>query len=226
MKWIVLLLALANAGYFAWQYYVGQPSSSTKAFILDAGNKLVLVNEQSAIVKDDGKATPKATQAVRVGKASNAKACYSVGPFVIIGDVSNAARMFEEAGIAAQQRAAPEKEHAGFWVFIPPQPSLQSARAVLRDLQLKELRDALIISEGEKANAISVGVYYVEQQAEQRRNDIIRMGYAAQIEELTRTRSQYWLDIELQRSTRIPGKLWQQALKKYAGIEHTKRECE
>ncbi|MFC1748973.1 hypothetical protein ACFL2V_09230 [Pseudomonadota bacterium] len=253
MKWTVLMLALLNAGYLAWQFYGAQlvspqtvsSSNETKRLLLmvesDKGQEVSARPETGQMgaksvgeIKSSGDGalasssnpSQKNASAIQIGKALDAKACFSVGPFLLVSDVSHAARMFENAGVNAQQRATPEREHAGFWVFIPPMPSMQDARAVLRDLQIKELRDALIISEGDKANAISAGVYYVEKQAEQRRDKIKQLGYEAKIEGLMRTRSQYWLDIELKSATRIPKKLWQQASNKYSGIEKKKRECE
>lgn len=154
------------------------------------------------------------------------KACFSIGPFLLVSDVSKAAKSYNQPGMATQQRAASEKKEAGFWVFVPPQASLSVARAVLRDLQDRKVSEVLIISEGEKANAISAGVYYSHQQALKRQEEIASLGYMAQVEQLYRTQPQYWLDLELMSSTQIPNALWQKTAQGFPNISQSARRCE
>jgi len=248
MKQIVLMLVLLNIVFLVWQWIgVQQDGHSTQKG--STGKPLLLFSEhlqQKSKLANTGKqqapgAVAKKTPTTRVatastkksagstsqiGQAPDANACFTIGPFALINDVSAASHMFDKAGVSNQQRASSERKQAGFWVYIPPLKSLQAARAVLRDLQNKNLRDALIISGGDKANAISAGVYYVEMHAERRRDAIRKYGYYAKIEELTRTQPQYWLDVELKTSTRIPERLWRQVSKKYSNIGQKKRACE
>lgn len=154
------------------------------------------------------------------------KACYAVGPFYLVSDVGRAAAEFEKEGVSAQQRAAAERKQAGFWVYIPPQPTLQEAREVLRTLKEKDIYDALIIAEGEKQNSISVGVYHVEPQAKQRQDEIKVLGYKAVVEPLYRTQPQYWLDLELKDAREIPLKLWNKVREDFPAITQSNRKCD
>ncbi|MBI3772006.1 MAG: hypothetical protein HY272_04845 [Gammaproteobacteria bacterium] len=157
---------------------------------------------------------------------SKPKACYAVGPFYLVGDVGRAAAVFEKEGVSAQQRAAAERKQAGFWVYIPPRPTLQEAREVLRTLKEKDIYDALIIAEGEKQNSISVGVYHVEPQAKQRQDEIKVLGYKAVVEPLYRTQPQYWLDLELKDAREIPVKPWNKVREDFPGISQSARKCD
>ncbi len=249
MKWIALIFVLLNIAYAAWQMQAevaSPPPPSKEPITIEGERQLILVSERKPEDKvPEPKAKPSPPPAKpEVAKTESkpakpvvaekkptppppvAKACYSVGPFALVSDVSNAAHMFENAGITAQQRAVSERKLAGYWVFIPPLNSIKAARAVLRDLQNKELRDALIIAEGQKANAISAGVYYTEGQAYERRDKIREFGYDAKVEELTKTQALYWVDVELKKSSAIPAKLWTRVSKKYANISQKKRKCE
>jgi hypothetical protein len=154
------------------------------------------------------------------------KACYAVGPFYLVSDVGRAAAVFEKGGVSAQQRAAAERKQAGFWVYIPPRPTLQEAREVLRTLKDKDIYDALIIAEGEKQNSISVGVYPVESQAKQRQDEIKTLGYKAVVEPLYRTQPQYWLDLELKDAHEIPAGPWSKVREDFPGISQSARKCD
>lgn len=168
-----------------------------------------------------------ATEAIAQAAQPELRACYTIGPFLLVNDVSKTAEMFEGAeGMAAQQRAAADRSQVGFWVYVPSAESLQAARAVLRDLQSKDIREVLIISEGVKANSISAGVYSVEAQAQQRRDTIRALGYQAEIDPLYRTQAQYWLDVELTTSKTIPAKLWKRVVNSFPNITRTERPCE
>ncbi len=227
------MLALLNVVYLAWQWFgvspdTGQPDTAETQLLLFSEYLQQNSKQANNAVAANKRPGPEAPlqAASRIGQASNAKACFTLGPFALINDVSDASHMFDKVSISNQQRAGSERKQAGLWVYIPPLESMQAARAVLRDLQNKGVRDALIISEGKNANAISAGVYYVEMHAERRRDVIRKYGYYAKIEELTRTQPQYWLDVELKNSTQIPQNLWWRVSKKYSNISQTKRACE
>ncbi len=251
MKWIVIALVVINAAYFVWQQQFMATSevavSSTAA--TDKALRLAAEVDENPATTAPGSAQPQEPPADNAPQQKQAsappsektaeppapveivppsiRACYSVGPFLQVHDVSNTAKIFEAAdGIATQQRAATERSQAGYWVYVPPFDTLPAARAVLRDLQNRELRDVLVISEGAKANAISAGVYNVEAQAQERRDSIRAYGYRAEIDTLFRTQPQYWLDVELMNTQTIPEGLWQKAAKKFPSIKRVEQACE
>ena len=238
MRWIVITLFVINAAYFVWQQqFVATQISATPA---TTDKQLRLASEVQEIATPVAEAPPVAeppastetkteqkTPPVTETQRPQPLACYSIGPFMLVNDVSNTARIFEGTeAIATQQRATAERNQIGFWVYVPPLESLQAARTVLRDLQNRDVHEVLIISEGVKANAISAGVYNVEAQAQERRDSIRALGYKAEIDPLYRTQPQYWLDVELTKSKTIPAKLWQKVSKNFPNITQTPRSCE
>ena len=86
--------------------------------------------------------------------------------------------------------------------------------------------DALIISEGSKANAISLGVYKTEELGQERKKSLAGLGYQSNVEPLFRTQPQYWLDLELMKSTQVPQKLWSEVMAGYPNIKQLRRKCE
>lgn len=242
MRWIFITLLFINAAYFIWQQQFAADQTSAAAPHRASDRELRLASEAGAVppmprAEQSPPPPPSATvpatttsaktQPPAASERAKPRACYSIGPFLLVNDVSNTAKVFEGAdGIATQQRAAAERSQVGYWVYIPPLDSLQSARTVLRDLQKREIREVLIISEGEKANAISAGVYNVEAQAQERRDVISALGYLAEIDPLYRTQPQYWLDIELMKTQTIPAKLWQKVSRNFPNITRTEHPCE
>ena len=238
MRWIVITLVVINVAYFAWQQqFAAAPVPEIAKPFVATDEQLRLASEFSedaepaADVEEpllsDEVVVEQTLSTTEVVPHPPAIACYSVGPFSLVNDISSTAKIFEgDNTIATQQRAAAERNQIGYWVYIPPQESLQAARMVLRDLQDKEVRDALIIAEGTKANAISAGIYNVEENAQERRDSIIALGYQAELEPLYRTQPQYWLDVELMESQAIPAKLWQKVSRRFPNITQTPRPCE
>ena len=249
MKGVAIVLLLLNIAYAGWQYSgVGKPPQPVsaepeeKALLLRAEKQII--DAQQAEEKARIAAEKAKQKAARVAKAkpvptkplSNQsgsavkrvmpQACYTIGPFFIVSDVARVAKQIESNGIITQQRAAAERKRVGLWVYIPPAETLQDAREILRQLQEKDIHDALIISEGAKANAISAGVYRVSGRAEARKAEINVIGYNAVVEPLYRTQPQYWLDLELFRQTWIPKKTWQTLSKEFPGIGQQKSACE
>ncbi len=157
---------------------------------------------------------------------SAAMACYSVGPFLLISDVKAVGQLFERSAINTQERSKAQRKQVGYWVYIPPAASSQLAQGVLRQLINNDVGDAVVITEGTKANAISAGVYKTEQQGRQKLTALAQLGYKAKIEPLFRTQPQYWLDLELMQLTQLPDKLWREVISGYPKIKQMRRKCE
>ncbi len=157
---------------------------------------------------------------------SNAMACYSVGPFLLMSDIKGVSQLFELASINTQERAEALRKQVGWWVYVPPLASLQAARVALRQMKNNSVDDALIISEGSKANAISLGVYKTEELGLERKKELGKLGYQSRVEPLFRTQPQYWLDLELIKSTKVPDKLWREVIAGYPNIKQLRRKCE
>lgn len=157
---------------------------------------------------------------------SSAMACYSVGPFLLMSDIKGVSQLFELAAINTQERAEALRKQVGYWVYVPPMASLQEARVALRQMKDNDVDDALIISEGSKANAISLGVFKTEELGIARKNSIASLGHQSKVEPLFRTQPQYWLDLELDKSTKVPDKLWNEVIAGYPNIKQLRRKCE
>lgn len=218
--------AQANHGSLPLQADMVPPDAATHVAEPEKVAEAPQASAPEPVVKAESKPEIKPASPPPVPVRVKPKACYAVGPFYLVSDVGRAAAVFEKGGVSAQQRAAAERKQAGFWVYIPPRPTLQEAREVLRTLKDRDIYDALIIAEGEKQNSISVGVYPVESQAKQRQDEIKALGYKAVVEPLYRTQPQYWLDLELKDASEIPSGPWGKVREDFPGISQSARKCD
>lgn len=158
--------------------------------------------------------------------SSNAMACYSVGPFLLISDVKGVSQLFKYADIIIRERSEALRKQVGYWAYVPPFASLQEAKGALSLMKNNGIDNALIITEGTKANSISVGVYNTEALGIEQQKVIIELGYPAKVEPLFRTQPQYWLDLELMKSTKVPDKIWREVVAGYPDLQQLRRKCE
>lgn len=232
MRLVALLLLLANVAFFAWQFQFAETRESEVAEPSVVGAPMLLWSEWQAQQSKEKsrqaqqRAAQKKEPPPTLGPHPIAKACFTVGPFSIVSDVNQAAALFDGETITTQQRAAAARRRAGFWVYIPPQGSLQAAREVLRYLQSKGIEDALIIAEGSKENSISVGVFSNSDKAHRRQESISKLGYSVEVEPLYRTQPQYWLDLELWQETTIPPQIWVKMERRFPSVTAQKHNCQ
>lgn len=181
MRWVALLLLLANAGLAAWQF-AGTPGWSPEQAgpPPDIGSLRLL---------DEGTTTQTAASQGAEG------ACFTVGPF---SDSANAERAYEgltQAGVIPRQRSTSEEEATGYQVLLPPRSSAQEALAAARELAREGIEDYyIIVSEPELRNAVSVGVFQERAFAERHMGELAELGFDAEIRVRTRSRTRYWQD--------------------------------
>jgi cell division protein FtsN len=250
MKWVALTLLLLNGVFLVVQLNKEQAPPATVERHPISGQRLMLVSEQQQLEKAKAfaeknrreqlaKAKAKAqtpppssgtkasTSAVEApASRSSARACYRVGPLLLIGDLRSVASQFRSKDITVRERSEVIRKQAGYWVYIPPLETQEQARDTLYRIKEHDLKDALIISEGSKANAISIGVYKTKEQGEEQRSSLDKLGFKARVEPLYRTQAQYWLDLELLHSTQIPAGVWAKVSAGYPNVEQLRRKCE
>ena len=175
MKYILILLLLANLGFFAWNSYQPLPLIEQVAPrpLLNTG--LTLVSEFEA--ETDALAMEARRQ------------CSLVSGFE---DSSQAASFVELArgrGLEALLQEEPSTELPQYRLYLPPTPSREIANLTLDDiadrLQAAEMRvDTYLITRGELENAVALGVYEDRGTAESVQSQVLSLGYTPFIEEI------------------------------------------
>lgn len=175
MRWVALLLLLANAAFGAW-ILSGTPgrTSTTSRAPVEIG-ELPLLRESTTT---DGAAS----------------VCFTVGPFEDEARAEAARRRLADLGLEPRQRTTRDEEVYGYQVVLPPFGSREEALAATRDLQEQGIEDYFVISGPELENAVSVGLFERKRFAVRHADYLNDLGFDAELRLRTRERTRYWQD--------------------------------
>lgn len=213
LKSIVVLLALANVGYFLWTRGIAHredanpeaaaatlkltsevPGSQRGAAAADADQASSLGTTGSSV---QGIAAP-GPAASGSGSAllTNVKRCISVGPFRDVSETAHAASTLRSGGYDPRQRVAEGEVWAGVWVYLPIAPS-HSSEQMLAKLKAAGIEDALEMPGPNESSVISLGLYGDQKRAQTRVTQAQALGFNPGIADRKRTGDVYWIDIDL-----------------------------
>ncbi|MDA8109383.1 MAG: SPOR domain-containing protein [Betaproteobacteria bacterium] len=183
MRTAFLVLLLANLAFYAWSHYLAPPAAGTDPRPLtqqiQPGALHILTPAQvAAMATAQSKPAPGAPPAPKPATATpaappSAAACLEWGPL----DPTDAVRAAQalaplDLGSRLSQRSA--SEASTWWVFIPPQASLQAAQKKAAELKGLGIDDYYIVPDaGPDQWAISLGIFR-SQAAAQARLDALR----------------------------------------------------
>lgn len=180
MKWIIYILLLLNIAMFAWHYTSGKSADVASAALSDqdeAVMSLVLLKERD-------------TQKEKAIK----RRCYSLGPFADKQQADLVSGLLKNSGIKAKRRISKDARRKAYWVLLPPAESKEAAqRSVARLKQLK-VDDYFMVVTGDKANAISLGVFSQFESAHRRIKEIQDLGFRPEFEKVELPKKEYWWD--------------------------------
>jgi len=225
LKSIVVVLALANVGYFLWTRGIAHPLEAAPEA---PTTTLKLTSEVPASQRgapppaaDDptgaagvggvgggdaaqpgvvtpGVATPRAA-APSAGSAAlltNVKRCISVGPFRDVSETAHAASTLRSGGYDPRQRVAEGEVWAGVWVYLPIPPA-QTSGQLLSKLKAAGIDDALEMPGPSESSVISLGLFADQKRAQTRVSQAQALGFNPGIADRKRTGDVYWIDIDL-----------------------------
>lgn len=178
MRWIALILLLANAGLVAWQV-AGSPGLPEPAPTRppEIGGLALL---------RDAPGEPARVQQTQ---------CFTIGPFSDEEAAEEAAARMADLGVETQQRRLTDEETTGYQVILPPFDSRDQAEAVTEELEAAGVQDFFIItSDEELENAISLGLFSEQEFAVDHRESLEERGFEPELRLRTRTRVRYWQD--------------------------------
>jgi hypothetical protein len=187
MHYIVSFLLLVNIGYFSWVRYVAEPTvppvTSAPRLLLNSG--LTLISEYEAQLAPQ--------------PALN---CFTIGNFSTMDDAS---RLIEEMGgavFASNVALSGDPLSSQYRVFLPP----ASSRGIAT-ISLDALSEGLIaadmeseiylITRGILENGIALGVFSELGDAQGLRNGVQGLGYAPQIEEISRSTEEIQVQLQV-----------------------------
>ncbi len=192
LKWIFAALVLTNLGLWMWASWYkeapGEENSAARQPI--APEKMRLLNE--AGVKLQPRKVPPAANSELVATATSG--CFRLGPFPDAELTVKAEAKLKEWHLSFVRQTEQTNTITGYRVYLAPFASKQAAESKRKELTRLGFKDhALILEEGSQ-NAISLGLFSVEANADSRVRDLAAKGVKAKVQPLHETRTLYWLD--------------------------------
>ena len=236
MRWMAFLLVFANVAYFAWGSYhesrMGYVTSrestvyesatyQNTAYKNNASQRLVLLSEVSAVAVAEASDAPEPSSATLTTDVG----CLFLGPFDGPAEVDALQQQLRAIGINSQQQGDGESTALDYWVHIPPLPSRVAAVRLLRELQAQKV-DSFVITYGELANGISLGLFVKEASAKSVQRRLSNAGYQVNIKTLSHSPEKWWLEMPAQVESKVSSKFWAQLSNRHPEVKKLKKRCE
>lgn len=204
MKVLFLILLLLNLGLLAWHYWIAPQPEQPRA--LNSGAPRLRLWQPSANPTPASRAAapmqapavasrqPAATaEIVSLRSTGAAPNCAEFGPFDDPDAASRAAAALKAHGIAVTVATRTEPVQSGYWVYFPPFPTYDAAKAMEAKLRRRGVKDIFIVGDGEQRNAISLGVFSDSARAARRRDALLKLGFKPRLGRRLRDEDRYWL---------------------------------
>jgi hypothetical protein len=187
MRWIFLSLICFNLLVMVW-FWRDQAGTNVGIVVEpeQKGESLVLLSEldSSEIRYKDAKLK---TNQIDIRR------CYSVGPLADSIDAKHLKVRAEALGFSSELRGLATANSIEYWVHIPPQSNRQQSLRLLRELQGRGI-DSYIITQGDLAEGISLGLFRNEASAQNLIQKMRNLDYKVVIKEVSRGQKELWLE--------------------------------
>lgn len=220
MRWVFFLLVAANLAYFGWVTYLrpaGIVSANTAKLSVDnelsiAGKGVVTLISEVENQKNQLQNETSSLPLTGGGKAL-------LGGFIdpqAIEALKQRLLSFGVDGQVVRMEVEAEKE---FWVYLSPLSSRAATLRLLKELQARKL-DGFLISQGELANGISLGIFPQEATAVAVQERVKLAGYEAQLKEITRSQDAYWFEVGAAGQRLLDENMLSALLTDFPGLQH------
>lgn len=190
MRWIFITLVFGNLlllAYF-WQQQNTLEPAVAAAVELPRGGKAI------KLVKELEQPLPSVSQIDN--KVKRAQLCYVAGPYVELEGAENLLSRAKSLGFSGKVNTlvVVGNEPSEYWVHVPPRISREAAMRTLRELQKRNV-DSYIITQGEMAEGISIGLFRNKDSAYGLQERISAWSVPAEVKVINKDTKEYWAEI-------------------------------
>lgn len=216
MRWLFLLLLVLNAFYLVWNRQQAPllPKEVAPVSVAGARQDVQLLSDSARPPSVRPEAPDRAEDVCMfLGSFPEATAAGALEQRLLSLDVQSDVQVFEASG------------SVDFWVYLAPLASRQASLRQLRELQARRI-DSYIITEGELANGISLGIFPRHDSAESVMQRLRIAGYEPRLRELARSVSSYWVRIVPSSRRLVDEGLLQRLAGDFPGLQHQLMPCQ
>ncbi len=213
-----LLMLAANIGLGAWLALAPQASAHALPPV-DAGvAQLVLLSERGDTASNAAELVDRPLSMEELGALS----CTRVGPFPSQADMRRAMAALTPLTERIQFKETRAVKSRGWWVYMPALETRDLALRNARELAAQGIRDYYVVTAGDQQNTISLGLFRERTNAENRRAELIGLGFEAAMRERTDEAPEYWLEYAVAPARTFN---WKDRVPDATGIDGTPTEC-
>lgn len=156
-------------------------------------------------------------------KVITGDACYTLGPFRELNQLSAFTRGIKDYVIEASFRSREEREQSMFWVYLEPEANKKAADELRQKLTAKKIKDHYIIIKGPHNNGVSLGHFREKDRAYSHSATIKKLGFEPVVEPVFKTYTIYWLDYRVPSDRDIPQQVFDKTLSQ--SVSRIDRPC-
>lgn len=192
LRLLFVLLAALNIAVGAW-LLLGQPYARGGNPSDPGIPELHLLSE----IAESASVTPAAMTAVAPVDAerdAHSRSCLRLGPFASPQDLRDARQALVTRVLRMRWRQEQTNQNVGWRVYLPASSRAQALAMVSR-LEASHINDYYVVSSGDQANTISLGLFKEAVNAQKRLDQVVAAGLGARMSERSETVPEYWLDL-------------------------------
>lgn len=211
MRVVVLLLVLANLGYFVWsRWLTPAPASAAPTTGIEGLPRIEVLPpgaarppptppaEEAPAAAPAVEAEPSvANEAVTAGQPAGAGAatCLTIGPFDSAAAADALVRRLAGSVYRVRRRSVDTELPDGYIVMIRGFPTKTAQERAQRRLSRGGLKDAYPLPRLADGFAVSVGLFSEQEGAERRAAEAKRLGFEPEVAARSRPAAAHWVDL-------------------------------
>ena len=203
MRWIFISLVVINLAYLGMQLSEPQQLIEDKTITVPVASGAAPINLLSEV-------TEKTTRQTSAPEKSEAL-CWAVGPYLIEVDAKNMHARLLALDISARLENKAVVVKKEFWVYLEPLANKKMALRKLKELQKRGV-DSFVITEGELANGISLGLFAQKESVDRLLKKLAKKKLVPKVKPLERKRNQHWVVAPINKRSVIDEKTRQRLL--------------
>lgn len=133
--------------------------------------------------------------------------CEKLGPFIEAGLGQGILQQLESSGVSGEISELDVPAPSDYWVYFPPLPSRRAAMNQLAEFQARKI-DSFVITQGALINGVSLGLFTKKASALELVRSMDALGYPARIQEVFRSRREFWINVEYAADGESRQELW------------------
>ena len=223
MKRLAILLLFANIGFTVWHTW--KPEKQVPEVPYTGFQAVASLDRLSDVDLDE--LTPRVPVSLRRSSGRTVdNACFAIGPMTgDYGDGTAMGRVREwltSRGGEVGLRTDKHQEITYYWVYFPPTGTRDTARIRVKELAASAFTDALVISEGNMRNAVSVGIYGLRSLLERDLARLQTKGLEPEVRRVRRTGTAIWFTTQFPAEYEFPHRRFSVA---FPGLEAVDSRC-